>query len=242
MALDRSAFVIPKWVVYKGKTYGRNSAKLTDSILKAWALEDPKKRIAKGWAVKNGKITKLPTPKPRPVPAPVWIDEAKKAKRHGTNARRGIVLHSTESHDRPGTSDIRGINEYLRSKDYGVHYVVDGDGNVLRGAYHRDLVYHAVGANDSHIGIEQVGFARWSLKDWLWVGKKKREQLQKVAELIAYICDKEGIPIKRGVEHGISMHSEHPAGGHTDPGKGYPIAYVIKQAKAHYNKYRHPVA
>jgi hypothetical protein len=101
-------------------------------------------------------------------------------------------------------------------------------------------VYHAIGANSTHIGIEQVGFARWRLKDWLWAGKKKRKQLQAVAELIAYICDQEGIPIKRGVEHGISMHSEHPEGGHTDPGKGYPIAYVVKQAKAHYDKYRHP--
>lgn len=240
MALDRSAIRVPRWVVYKGKTYGRDSAKLTDAILKAWALEDPKKRLAAGWVVKDGKITKLPTPKPRPVPAPEWIDEAAKAKRHGTNSKNGIVLHSTESHDRPGTTDVRGVNEYLRSKDYGVHYIIDGEGNVLRGAYHADLVYHAQGANSTHIGIEMVGFARWTVKDWLFDDGVKRAQLQRVAETIAYICDKEDIAIRLAKTNGVSLHSMWPEGGHTDPGKGFPWRYVLKQAKVHYDKYRNP--
>jgi hypothetical protein len=60
MALDRSAFIIPLWVRYNGKFYSRNGAALTDAILKAWALEDPKKRLAKGWTVKNGSIVKVP--------------------------------------------------------------------------------------------------------------------------------------------------------------------------------------
>lgn len=240
MALDRSAIKIPAWVVWKGKTYRKNSPKLTDAILKEWALADPKKRLAPGWVVKNGKITKVAKPKPKPVPRPKWIDEAPKAKRHGTNSRVGIILHSTESHDRPGTTDVRGVNAYLRSKDYGVHYIVDGEGNVLRGAYHKDLVYHAAGANATHIGIEQVGFARWTVKDWLWDDGVKRKQLQEVAELIAYICDQEGIAIRLSKTNGISLHSQWPEGGHTDPGKGYPWRYVLKQAKAHYDKYRNP--
>lgn len=60
MALDRSAFKIPLWLRYDGKWYSRNGAALTDAILKAWALEDPEKRLADGWRVVNGRITKVP--------------------------------------------------------------------------------------------------------------------------------------------------------------------------------------
>lgn len=241
MAMNRSAIKITTpFIRWNGKWYGRNSPALTDAILKAWALEDPAKRLAPGWVAKNGSIVKAPTPKARPVPAPKWINRAAAAKRNGTNARKGIVLHSTESHDRPGTTDVRGVNEYLRSKGYGVHYVIDGEGNVLRGAYHKDLVYHARGANATHIGIEMVGFARWTVKDWLWDDGVKRKQLQRVAETVAYICDQEGIAIRLAKSNGVSLHSQWPEGGHTDPGKGFPWRYVLKQAKVHYDKYRNP--
>jgi len=238
MAMDRSAISITTpYIRWDGKWYAKNSPKLTDAILRSWALEDPKNRIASGWEVVNGKIVKK---KSRPVPRPDWIDEAAKAKVHGTNSRRGIILHSTESHDRPGTTDVKGVNAYLRNKGYGIHYVVDGEGNVLRGAYHKNLVYHARGANATHIGIEMVGFARWTTKDWLWMGTTKRRQLQEVAELIAYICDQENIDIRFALDNGVSLHSQWPLGGHTDPGKGFPWRYVLKQAQAHYDKYRNP--
>lgn len=238
MAMDRSAAKITTpYIRWNGRWYSKTSPTLTDAILKAWILEDPANRLAAGWAVKDGRIVKLT---PRPVPRPDWIDEAAQANRKGENSRRGILLHSTESHDRPGTTDVRGVNSYLRDKGYGVHYVVDGEGNVLRGAYHKDLVYHGKGANVTTIGIEMVGFARWTTKDWLWMGTTKRKQLQRVAELIAYICDQEGIAIRMAKDNGISLHSQWPEGGHTDPGKGFPSGYVLKQAKVHYDKYRNP--
>lgn len=184
-------------------------------------------------------------PKPRPVPQPTLaVNEASKAVVNGVNAKQGVVLHSTESHDRPGTEDIRAINSYLRNKGYGVHYIVDGEGNILKGAHHADLVYHCAGANSTHIGIEMVGRAAWKTRRWLWdptaTGRKRRKQLQVVAELVAFICDSEEIGIRLDKDHGVSRHSDHPEGGHWDPGKSFPIGYVLKQARRHRAKYRNP--
>jgi N-acetyl-anhydromuramyl-L-alanine amidase AmpD len=90
-------------------------------------------------------------------------------------------------------------------------------------------MYHAVGANSTHIGIEQIGFASFSLKTWYL----RRRQLKKVAKLIAWISVKHGIPIVRSTGHGISLHSDWEAGGHHDPGKNYPVGRVLKWAEAY---------
>jgi N-acetyl-anhydromuramyl-L-alanine amidase AmpD len=184
-------------------------------------------------------------PRPKPVAAPnIAVNMSQRAAVVGVNKRLGVVLHSTESHDRPGTSDMVGVNLYLINKGYGIHYIVDGDGLILKGAHHRDMVYHCAGANQTHIGIEMIGFARWSTRRWLWdptaTGRKQRAQVNKVARLVAYICDKEGIPIRRHVTNGISLHVDHPEGGHWDPGPGFPVRYVINRAHKIQNLYRNP--
>ena len=183
-------------------------------------------------------------PKPKPVPEPKWeVNEASIARVNGSNAHRGIVLHSTEGHDRPGVSDIRGVNSYLRGKGYGIHIVVDGEGNQLKGANWSALVYHCKGANSTHVGIEMIGFARWTTKDWIWgPNKTKRKQLEAVAECLAYLCDHLDIPIKLDKHHGICTHAMWPEGGHWDPGKGFPLKYVMKRAKAIRASYRNPAA
>lgn len=167
------------------------------------------------------------------VPRPrLAVDRARYANVHGLNARRVIVLHSTESHDRPGTDDVKGILTYLEDKDYGVHYVVDGDGNIGRGAYHDDLVYHCKGANSYAIGIEMIGQAKWSTKNWLWFADgKQRKQLRAVAHLVAHIADRESIPLMLSTTHGVARHADFPEGGHWDPGKGFPMGYVLKRAR-----------
>lgn len=184
-------------------------------------------------------------PKSRPVPQPkLAADESELAVVNGVNAKNGVVLHSTESHDRPGLSDVKGVNSYLRGKGYGVHYIVDGDGNILKGADHGDRVSHCKGANSTHIGIEMIGRAAWKTRRWLWdptpTGRKRRKQLRAVIELVAFICDSEEIGIRLDKDHGVSRHSDHPEGGHWDPGKSFPIGYVLKQARRHRAKYRRP--
>lgn len=98
----------------------------------------------------------------------VHVQRAKYGNAHGGLQPRGVVLHSTESHDRPGNSDVQGVLQYLENTpdNLGIHFVVDKTGRVGQGAYTNRLVYHAAGANSTHIGIEMIGFARFSLKQW----------------------------------------------------------------------------
>lgn len=170
------------------------------------------------------------------------IDRVILSPSHGENQEKVIVLHSTESHDRPGVGDVDGILDYLKDNGLGVHYVVDGEGHIGKGAEHHQLVYHAKGANSIGIGIEQVGFAAWKTRRWLWqpVGTQRvlRRQLLTVAHLVAYIADVEDIPIKRSTTHGIALHADFPDGGHWDPGPGYPLGWVLRKARKIRRQYR----
>lgn len=163
------------------------------------------------------------------------VDWAYKANNKGHNRKRVIVLHSTESHDREGVSDIKGVMSYLNNKGYGIHYVVDGEGNIGRGAYHSDLVYHCAGANSFAIGIEMIGEAKWPSRKWTRrltrEGRKDWAQVKAVARLIAYISDKEDIPLKLSTDHGVARHSDFPEGGHWDPGPGFPTRWVLRRAR-----------
>lgn len=165
----------------------------------------------------------------------ISVNRIRTAASHGTAEKNVIVLHTTESHDRPGVDDIKGILKYLESVGLGVQFVVDGDGNVGQGAKVRHIVYHARGANTHGIGIEQIGTAAWKTKRWLWdptpTGRKQRKQLARVAHLLAWLSQREGIPLVHSTVHGVARHSDFPAGGHSDPGAGYPLGYVLKRAR-----------
>lgn len=179
----------------------------------------------KGWAG-HTKFASVPVPRP-----PVVVNF--KSASHGTNKQKVIVLHSTESTDRPqDTTDVMGVLGYLKNEGLGVHYVIDGDGNLGIGADHRDLVYHASGANSLGIGIEQIGKASWTAAQWRkYPNGKARKQLDRVAWLIAYISDVEKIPLVLSTTHGVATHAMFPKGGHHDPGKGYPLGYVMAEAR-----------
>lgn len=163
----------------------------------------------------------------------VLVDRSKRAQTHSTHTKDTIVVHCTQSKDRDGADDIVGVLKYLENKGYGVHYVVDGDGNIGKGAKHSDVVYHCLGENSHTIGIEMIGMAQWPTARWLYsrgTRKRYRKQIQTVAHLIAYISDQEGIPLKHD-SPGVMRHMDYPAGGHTDPGKGFPFGYLMKHAR-----------
>lgn len=158
----------------------------------------------------------------------IQSDRRKQGNTHGKIDPKVIILHSTESHDRPGITDVAGVQIYLENTEdqLGIHFVVDKVGNVGQSANTNDLVYHARGANSFAIGIEMIGFAKFSLKQWYL----RRKQLHKVAKLLAWASKKHGIPLERSTTHGIALHRDYPAGGHWDPGYNFPINRVLKIA------------
>lgn len=170
----------------------------------------------------NGK--KLTVHKPK-----IQVNRIRQGNHHGHLSPTVVVLHSTESHDRPGTSDVAGVLMFLEdtTEALGIHFVVDKEGNTGQGARINQLVYHARGANSRSIGIEQIGFAYHTH----WDRSDRTPQLEKVAKLLAWLSKERGIPLKRSTTNGIAMHSEILAGGHTDPGPNYPLNHVLKLAK-----------
>lgn len=159
---------------------------------------------------------------------------------HGTQHPVRIVLHDTESHDVAGTSDISGIFNFWHTQknpdgtlaQYGVHFIVDEEGKTGQGGDPEQLQWHVGGANTGSVGIEQVGLASFTEKQWL----ARPDQLIKVAKLLAWMNKEYGIPLRVSTSFGVSTHAMqsavHPeSGGHSDPGKGYPLEHVMAIAR-----------
>jgi N-acetyl-anhydromuramyl-L-alanine amidase AmpD len=159
----------------------------------------------------------------------IHVDRRAQGNTHGSQRPWRVILHSTESHDRAGNADIIGVLKYLEgtSDGLGIHFVVDREGRVGQGASVLRLCYHARGANTDSVGIEMIGFAKFSVKTWY----RRRRQLKKVARLLAYLSIRFDIPLKRSTTHGVCLHRDFPAGGHWDPGYGFPTRRVLRWAR-----------
>lgn len=149
-----------------------------------------------------------------------------------------VVLHTTESHDRPGLADIDGVAAYLdrHPQDLAVHLIVDKDGNsgavlTVNGNVAPVVFYHAGGVNGEAFGIEQIGTASTTRAGW-WLRPK---QLVKVARWLAYFKAAYGIPLEHSTTHGVCRHVDVSGkGGHWDPGPGYPFRFVLTLARTYY--------
>ena len=153
---------------------------------------------------------------------------------HGPHTPVRVVLHDTESYDRVGVSDIRGIAEFFQRQGlgYGSHLVIDLEGKTGRLVDDDRIGWHVGGANTGSLGIEQIGFGRFRRADWA----KRPAQLEKVARWLAWWSKRWGIPLTLATGRGVCTHAMmsalHPeSGGHTDPGFGYPLADVIARAR-----------
>lgn len=151
-----------------------------------------------------------------------------------TAAIRLLVLHSTESHNRPGDSDLRAIADYFAtpSAQASSHVITDANGNSARCVPDSRKAWTQVAFNSYALAIEQIGFAaqgKWSVRE-----------LRETARWLARWSHEYGVPLQRGkvsgttiVHPGVVTHSQLGAagGGHSDPGAGYPVDRVIRMAR-----------
>jgi N-acetyl-anhydromuramyl-L-alanine amidase AmpD len=149
---------------------------------------------------------------------------------HGTHNPRRIILHTTESNDLKGVADMTGVVGFWRRQGlgYGAHLIIDGEGQTCRCAAGGNIVWATGGANTGSLQIEMVGKAAWSKRFWLL---RRRKQLNEVARWLAYWSQHWDIPLCYSTEHGVARHLDFPAGGHHDPGKDFPLGYVISRAR-----------
>jgi hypothetical protein len=169
---------------------------------------------------------------------------------HGRSDKTLIVLHETVSPDYPGWSDVKSISNYLDSKDWGIHGIVDLEGHVAW-AYGQGnaLVYHTASnggnVNTRGIGIELISKVMLTAKDnterWkIWWGRNK--QIEATAQLLAWIAKTHDIPliVSDGSKPGVTTHWQVTkrygvAGGHVDCwprhlGGYFPLLRIVARA------------
>lgn len=174
---------------------------------------------------------------------------------HGKSAKSLIVLHETVSSDIAGWADVKSISNYLDNKDYGIHGIVDAEGNVAW-AYGQGqaIFYHAASSgsrgngkvNTRGLGIELVSRVMMEsssmLKRWqIWWARTK--QLHATAKLVAWVSRVHDIPLvdSDSSRPGVTTHWEVTQrwgvyGGHTDcwprhRGGYFPKLKILSLAK-----------
>lgn len=171
---------------------------------------------------------------------------------HGTQKKTLIVLHETVSPDVAGWSDIDGVEQYLASKDYGIHGMTDKEGHIAWAlGLGRAIFWQAGGVNSQSIGIEQVSRVMLeapsnAARRKLWVARNT--QLRATAKLLACISRAQGIPLVYvegdGKHSGVTSHWSvsryfSASEGHTDcwpvnDGGYYPTSEVLTLARGYY--------
>lgn len=148
-----------------------------------------------------------------------------------------IVLHDTESHNRPGNADLEAIGSWFQNPaaQASAHICVDADGNSARYVRDRAKAWHCATYNSAALGIEQIGFMTQGREAWL----DNKAELLETARWIAHWSIKFGIPIRRAVvangevvRSGVTTHAKLGAlgGNHGDPGD-YPFKWVMRKAR-----------
>lgn len=159
-----------------------------------------------------------------------------------------IVWHSTESSEVKGAAMNVGAGWFgQRASKVSAHIVVDNGADarypdgVVECVKPTDTAWHAATANASGYGIEIVGKAAQSTADWtdpysLAAIRNACNWIKKTPVLAAiprrWLTDTQ----LRNRESGYIPHSQvtRVMGGttHTDPGVGFPFAYVMEQVGA----------
>lgn len=140
---------------------------------------------------------------------------------------RVIVLHSTESHNRPGNEDLAAIVAWFNNpaSQASSHVVVDGEGRSARCVPDAAKAWTQASFNPQSLSVEQIGFA--SQQSW------PDAQLRKTAQYVAFWSKTFGIPITHSTTAGVCEHQDLGAagGGHHDPGPAYPLGRVLEMAR-----------
>lgn len=150
---------------------------------------------------------------------------------HGRRAAtKGVVIHTIEGTDEGAEAWFRD----RQAKGIGAQVIVGQEpGRTIQTTDLDNLCWHAAGANAEYIGIEHEGFA--SFPKIKWLSRANRRLLRASANRTAWICwhYKLGLPMKG---RNVFGHVDFPAGGHHDPGGGFPWTFYIFLARRAYRR------
>jgi hypothetical protein len=160
-----------------------------------------------------------------------------------------IVLHTTFDprsgtkpvvRDEPGIGDLKRLGAYFDDPktEASSHVANDAEGNDARYVRDRRKAWTVAAFNSVSLNIEQIGSAGFDRRTWM---VKRQPQLENTARWIAHWHRRWDIPIRRAevsgstvTRSGVATHDQlgSAGGGHHDPGKGYPLRYVLRLARS----------
>jgi hypothetical protein len=155
-------------------------------------------------------------------------------------AVRLFVLHDMEDTALDQAAEDTGRFFESRAAQGSAHFGID-DAHVQQYLDLDVIPWGAPHANTQGVHIEQMGAASWTAAQWL---TRARGTLDRAGWLLSHLHRQfPRVPLEilgdaqlRAGVAGITTHRQvtrvfGPAGGHTDPGPHYPLAYVVGQAR-----------
>lgn len=162
---------------------------------------------------------------------------------HDSGPRRAkdiklIVIHSTEAY--PGFGSVSWFRN--PASQGSANMVVDND-HAWRTLPDLVIPWAAPPKNTSGWHLEMAGKARWSKDYWM---KYHKKELDRAAYKIALRSFWYDIPLvqlgvvglrlgRKGVVYHSTISKAYGLSDHTDPGPGFPLKYVLAEAKKHVN-------
>lgn len=159
-----------------------------------------------------------------------------------TRKVRVVVIHTMESPENATTAEDVARNWFARTAARAsAHYCVDAD-SIVQCVSEADTAWAAPGANADGIQIELAGRAGQGATGW--ADTYSAAELDIAARLVADICTRHSIPIRKltreqlaAGERGIIGHADASAvyrlSDHTDPGPDFPWDQVIAKARSY---------
>lgn len=155
-----------------------------------------------------------------------------------------VVIHSAEC------AEVSNAAENLAAWGGGPNankaswrYAIDND-SITQSVLEKDVAWHAGPVNNYSIGIEHAGRASQTAEQW--ADDYSLAMLERSAELVADICRRYSIPIrrlsaadlKRGERREICGHVDVTMGlaggkGHVDPGPAFPWDWYLERVASY---------
>jgi N-acetyl-anhydromuramyl-L-alanine amidase AmpD len=141
-----------------------------------------------------------------------------------------VVMHTAEVTERVDAAEAVARWFARPSTEVSAHYCVDAN-SVVQCVRERDIAWHARGGNTRSIGIELAGYAGQEPGEW--EDAYSRALLERAAGLVASICSRHGIPVRRlragelrvgrpGITGHADVSEAFRKSDHWDPGPDFP--------------------
>jgi N-acetyl-anhydromuramyl-L-alanine amidase AmpD len=153
---------------------------------------------------------------------------------------RTVVIHTMEIAERDDAARACAAWFASPAAQVSAHYCVDR-GSIVQCVREEDVAWHARGGNATSIGVELAGAAAQTPEQW--ADAYSAAVLRRAAGLVAALCVRHDIPVRRvaasGLRAGASGITGHAdvslafgKSDHWDPGPGFPWDAFLRRVRA----------